>query len=137
MIRAEGIAKLQERFWSKVEKTDGCWLWRGALNSEGYGNFWDSGKHRGAHRIAWELSHGEIPDGMQIDHICRKRSCVRPDHLRLASNKQNKENQDCRGQANNTSGARGVYWRADRHKWAVQVKHNGMDRHGGLLRDFR
>jgi len=75
-----------ERFWSKVAKSDGCWLWLGSVVPNGYGQFhvrlavnrWSSTV---AHRVAYELSIGPIPAGMVLDHLCRTRSCVRPDHL--------------------------------------------------------
>ena len=70
-----------ERFWSKVEFTDTCWLWTRATHN-GYG--WFSGEHRQsnfAHRWSYEFCVGEIPEGLQIDHLCRIRHCVNPDHL--------------------------------------------------------
>ena len=70
-----------ERFWSKVEKTDGCWLWHGTINSRGYGVFWLNDQNRPAHTIAYTLVVGPIPDGLVPDHLCRVRRCVRPDHL--------------------------------------------------------
>lgn len=72
------------RFWSKVDVGHplGCWQWTAAL-SNGYGHF-GTGKHFGtvkAHRIAYLLLMGEIPDGYTLDHLCRNRRCVNPDHL--------------------------------------------------------
>lgn len=72
---------LNIRFFSKVHITDGCWLWTGSRNADGYGSFWDSGKSRGAHRVAYEQMVGSIPDGLTLDHLCRVRHCVRPEHL--------------------------------------------------------
>lgn len=71
-----------ERFWAKVSKTEACWLWQGSRTSAGYGNLrlgsdsWDY-----AHRVSYLLEHGSIPDGLVIDHVCRNRACVNPDHL--------------------------------------------------------
>lgn len=74
-----------ERFWSKVNKTDGCWLWTGVHNGVGYGQFHlqgaDGRRQRYAHRVAYEWQHGPIPDGMELDHLCRTPACVRPSHL--------------------------------------------------------
>ncbi len=68
---------IEQRFWAKVHKTETCWLWTGSLNADGYGNF----RGRGAHRVAYELVIGPIPEGHTLDHLCRVRHCVRPDHL--------------------------------------------------------
>lgn len=68
-----------DRFWNRVHvSVDGCWEWEGALNRKGYGSFDKIGS---AHRYAYELLVGPIPDGLQLDHLCRNRACVRPDHL--------------------------------------------------------
>ena len=66
-------------FWSKVDKQglDGCWLWNGAKNGKGYGNF----RSRSAHVVSYEFSKGAVPTGLQIDHLCRVRNCVNPAHL--------------------------------------------------------
>lgn len=78
------------RLWEKVNKTDGCWLWTAALDSTGYGKLRRSrvdvrahgGPHHWpAHRLAYELERGPIPFGMDLDHLCRNRACVNPDHL--------------------------------------------------------
>lgn len=71
---------IEERFWQKVEKTEGCWLWT-AYAYRGYGRFVIGGKVRQAHRVAYECATGPIPDGYQIDHLCRNPSCVNPSHL--------------------------------------------------------
>lgn len=72
-----------ERFWTKVDRDADCWEWQGWRNDDGYGIFrpiQGSARHR-AHRIAYELLIGPIPDGLVIDHLCRNRGCVNPDHL--------------------------------------------------------
>lgn len=70
-----------ERFWMKVRKTDGCWEWLASVNDAGYGQMNVDGKPERAHRIAYRLCVGEIPDGMVLDHLCRNRACVNPAHL--------------------------------------------------------
>jgi hypothetical protein len=70
-----------ERFWRKVEKTETCWNWLGALNDAGYGRIGYNAKVGYAHRFAYELLVGPIPEGLTIDHLCRNRRCVNPDHL--------------------------------------------------------
>lgn len=128
-------ASLEERFWSKVDKSagDGCWPWTASRDRNGYGQFGLGGKMRRAHRVAYELATGRpIPAGMQVDHRCRNRPCVRPDHLRLATNKQNQENH--RGaQRNSSSGVRGVHWAKRDQRWQGQVKHHGKRIHVGLF----
>ena len=79
-----------ERFWYFVTKTDTCWLWTGQLNESGYGRIVDSGTHRVfAHRFAYELLIGPIPDGLPLDHLCRVPSCVNPAHLEPVTTRTN------------------------------------------------
>lgn len=72
---------LHDRFWAKVNKTKTCWLWIGAINTHGYGNFYAEGIFWSAHRFAYTRSVGKIPKGYDIDHLCRVRNCVNPKHL--------------------------------------------------------
>ena len=80
-------------FLSKVspEPTSGCWLWTGGLEEKGYAVLckpnWKG--HRAAHRFSYETFVGPIPDGLQIDHKCRVRSCVNPDHLEPVTSAEN------------------------------------------------
>ncbi len=80
-----------EQFWSKVEKVpfETCWLWGGAITSGGYGSVRAGGRTCRAHRVAYELTNGPIPEGMEVDHLCRVRSCVRPDHLEAVTHREN------------------------------------------------
>lgn len=71
-----------ERFESKVfVAPDGCWLWTAGVNKDGYGRFKLNEMSIGAHRISYQLFVGQIPNGKQLDHLCRQRSCVNPHHL--------------------------------------------------------
>lgn len=70
-----------ERFWSHVEKSSGCWTWTAGRNRAGYGTFSLFGQSWLAHRFAYITEVGAIPLGLQLDHLCRNTSCVRPDHL--------------------------------------------------------
>jgi hypothetical protein len=72
---------VKERFWAKVHKTETCWVWTASKKPNGYGQFWFNGTYVCAHRLAYELSVGPIPQGLHIDHLCRVRSCVNPAHL--------------------------------------------------------
>lgn len=87
------IHKELKRFWSKVNRTQRCWLWTGSLDGRGYGKFilWKGGKHTYhiASRIAWQISNGPIPDGFQVCHKCDNPKCVRVGHLFLGTAKDN------------------------------------------------
>ena len=80
----------------------GCWAWLGGMLSCGYGYLKIDGKNRLAHRIAYELAIGPIPDGLQIDHLCRVRSCINPNHLEPVTQQVNIR----RGDAGKATGAR-------------------------------
>jgi HNH endonuclease len=74
---------------AKVNKTDGCWLWTGTTSHGGYGSFRMDGRQQGAHRVAYVLFRGPIPDGLTIDHLCRVPGCVNPDHLEAVTMREN------------------------------------------------
>lgn len=76
-------------FWPRVNKTDGCWLWLGASTKEGYGRTWINGKPTLCHRYAYEQLRGPIPEGLTLDHLCRVRLCVNPDHLEPVTSREN------------------------------------------------
>jgi len=80
-----------EAFWALVEKSaDGeCWHWAGRIVPSGYGSFRSGGHLLTAHRVAYTLSTGPIPDGLSLDHLCRNRACVNPAHLEPVSNQEN------------------------------------------------
>ena len=93
MRRLRSYPPIEERFWAKVDKQpDGCWLWQGAITDRGYGCFRNrEGKYRGAHRFSYEEHVGPIPDGLVLDHLCRVRNCVNPDHLEPVTAKTNSQ----------------------------------------------
>lgn len=80
------------RLWATVARgrADECWPWLGALTDDGYGRIRrDDGTKVGAHRLAWLLTHGEIAEGLVIDHLCRNRTCCNPAHLEPVTNQTN------------------------------------------------
>lgn len=119
-----------ERFWSKVDTTGECWLWMASCAPAGYGKFWHGGKLVYSHRLAYEWANGEIPDGMYVDHRCHTRNCVRPEHLRLATNAQNQQNRRGATRASAT-GVRGVHWDKQDRKYRALVNLSGKKYHVG------
>lgn len=88
------MATLEERFWSKVAKSDGCWEWTAARltresGQSSYGIIGWNGRSHPAHRIAWMLTNGPIPEGMWVLHHCDNQGCVRPDHLYIGTHRDN------------------------------------------------
>lgn len=98
-IQNHGLSKL-ERFELRVEKTDNCWLWTASRNNKGYGQFnYDGTRPIPAHRAAWMIYKGEIPDGMCILHKCDVPLCVNPDHLFLGTQIENIADMHSKGRA--------------------------------------
>jgi hypothetical protein len=86
---------LADRFWSKVDRSggeDACWLWMASRTTTGYGQISIGRRGEGmakAHRVAFTLTYGPIPDGLVIDHLCRNPLCVNPIHLECVSSREN------------------------------------------------
>ena len=73
-----------------MDKSGDCWLWTGGLTSEGYGKFWLNRRTIGAHRVGYALAHGQLPEPhLHLDHLCRVRNCVRPEHLEAVTIAEN------------------------------------------------
>lgn len=98
------MLSLEERFWRWVAKglhDADCWIWLGASDKDGYGVF-TIGTAKGtsrAHRMAWELTKGPIPKGLQVLHTCDQPACVRPDHLWLGTHLQNHQDKARKGRS--------------------------------------
>lgn len=87
--RASGAVAPEIRFWEKVEFADDCWEWLAATNPYGYGAFSYRGRGQAAHRVAWMLVNGPIPEGLCVLHKCDNPPCVKPDHLFLGTRGDN------------------------------------------------
>lgn len=98
-MTAMGAVRRQsaDKFWARVEQGDGCWEWRGSKHSKSrwpYGYVQWDGRVQGAHRVAWQIVNGPIPDGLLVLHHCDYPPCVRPSHLFLGNDSANMD--DCR-----------------------------------------
>lgn len=83
------VSRMKNRFWKYVNKTETCWLWTGSKDTRGYGQYVICGQLQVAHRSAWIIQSGRIPDGLHVLHKCDIRLCVRKDHLFLGTNTDN------------------------------------------------
>lgn len=90
---------MPEAFWSRVQKSEGCWLWTGRLNDHGYGRFGLAGREPYAHHVSWVLHYGPKPAGAHVLHKCDVRNCVRPDHLFLGDQAVNSRDMWNKGRA--------------------------------------
>lgn len=91
LLRPRAISDPAAYFWTKVDKAGAvpahrpdlgpCWLWTGTVSRKGYGHHGWEGATRITHRIAYQLVVGPIPEGLELDHLCRNRACCNPDHL--------------------------------------------------------
>lgn len=122
----------EDRFWAKVDKNNDCWLWTASTGPFGYGQFNTGHSVVRSHRFAYEMTIGSIPPGKELDHICRNRLCVRPEHLRPVTRQEN--NQNKAGPSRNCkSGVRGVSWVKHAQRWRATVRHDGIQHHVGYF----
>ena len=119
----------QRRFERYAKKGPSCWIWTGPFYTNGYGRISIKGRDVLVHRFAYMEFVGPIPEGRQIDHVCRNRACVNPKHLRLATNKQNNEHKGVR--RDNRLGLRGVGFNPRTGKYRTRVQHNGREYRAG------
>ena len=89
--KANSRGTIEERFGSRylIDDITGCWNWTGAVSNRSYGSIYRDGRMQKAHRVSYELSCGPVPDGLDLDHICRNRLCVNPDHLEPVTRSEN------------------------------------------------
>lgn len=105
-----------------------------ATNSSGYKHMTYGNKTVMQHRVIWELHHGPIPEGTQVDHINGDRLDNRIENLRLVTQSQNQSNRKIN--SSNTSGVKGVWWNAQCNKWQVSIQVRGERKHLGLYEDL-
>lgn len=127
----------QARFWVKVDRSGGpeaCWPWLAGTDGD-YGQIGLHGRMTPAHRIAYMLAHGAIPNGMLVDHICLNKLCINASHLRLATRKQNAEHLSGAHRDSKT-GVRGVFWNTEKGKYQAKIGHSGKHFHVGYFDDI-
>jgi len=108
--RLGGSCDQTERFWSSVDKSRGpkeCWIWNGYIGTRGYGRTTFRGKYQQAHRVAWQIDFGPIPEGKHVLHRCDNKKCVNPMHLWIGSHKDNMEDKVAKGRQSFTKGENG------------------------------
>lgn len=132
-LMLDGV-KDYSRFFQKVlmpRDLDKCWLWLRGENEHGYGYFRIDGKTVKAHRVSYVHWKGEIPSGMDVDHVCHNKPCVNPDHLRTATRAENMQNRKG-ARRDSASGVRGVTLQPD-GRYRARVKHDGRNHCGGVF----
>jgi len=114
-----------ERFWNNIEKTDSCWNWKASLFKNGYGQFSDNYKKWYAHRFSYQLLKGELIEGLTIDHLCRNRACVNPEHLEQVTKKVNNLRGEgfCAKEARQTHCIHGHEFNEDNTYWEGNKRH--------------
>ena len=137
--------KVMDRFWPKVEKTESCWIWKGASTTSGHGRFKINGLMYGPHRIMYELNYGPIPQGLYICHKCPcgdNPSCCNPEHLYAGTPSQNCQDEVRKQRtrhftATNASKYYGVRYDSNRKNWISYVyvdrKLNDIGRHSSEI----
>lgn len=139
------MVPVEQRFWSKVRKSTGCWEWCGSYRGI-YGQFaLRRGTNGGAHRASWILTYGEIKDGLWVLHKCDNPKCVRPDHLFLGTTQDNTADRNAKGRQ--ATGAKVIpkrLARGDSH-WAKRMpekyrrgsKHHYARLNEAIVREIR
>jgi len=94
----EKEAKSYERFIKRISVVaSGCWNWTGVLDRDGYARFHKSKNQHRAHRVSYEFHNGAIPQGLTIDHLCKNKGCVNPEHLEAVTKEENASRHNAEG----------------------------------------
>lgn len=119
-----------QAFLARLASDGDCIVYTGQKSRKGYGQISINGRLTPAHRYSWTRKNGPIPEGMQIDHICFNKACVKIAHLRLTTPQQNKSNVDGAYRTNKSTGIRNVH--QDKHgKFRVELRRNGKAHYYG------
>lgn len=112
-----------QRFWRSVEQRSPkeCWHWRGARTKDGYGNFWTGDRSDRAHRFAYQLAKGPIPEGLIVCHSCDEPSCVNPNHLWVGTHADNSDDKLAKGRDNPPRGSRNRHAKLTKHQ-VVEIR---------------
>lgn len=89
-----------KRGWKyEIDPVFGCWLWAGSIDRHGYGIVWGPGGPRQAHVAVYRALRGDVAPGLRLDHLCRRRRCVRPEHLEPVTEAENQRRRTWRARA--------------------------------------
>lgn len=124
----------EKLFWAKVKKGNrsGCWLWTAYKTKLGYGRFFDGTRQINAHRWAYLIRVGGIPDGFVIDHLCRNPGCVNPKHLEAVTQGENVR----RGESAHAKNWRKTHCKRG-HEFTEENTYKGVTKYGGVARMCR
>jgi hypothetical protein len=117
----EKLTENMDRLWKNTDRSTGCWIWLGLKSQKGYGSISYQGKGVRTHRLAWQLTNGQIPPGMMVCHSCDNPSCINPDHLFLGTNSDNQKDRVSKGRKN-----RGEFKKGESH-WCSKLTRAQVD----------
>jgi hypothetical protein len=123
--------RLLDLFQSRAIRGAGCWLWSGPHNPEGYGRLYAAGAQHYAHRLAYELLVGPIPEGLEIDHLCQNPGCCNPKHLEPVTHAENQRRiaertTACRRMGHDWTDPRNVRTRKNGRRYCAECDRIGL-----------